>query len=45
MIKKENDDEVNRYKKETWKNVMNQKMGLKRLKEVNLRGNEMTLMN
>jgi hypothetical protein len=45
VIKKENEDAVNKYKKDTWKNVMTQKIGLKRLKEVNARGNEANLMN
>ena len=35
VIKKENEDAVNRYKKDTWKNVMTQKIGLKRIKEAN----------
>lgn len=45
QIKKENDDTEAGHKKQLWRSIMAQKMGLKKLKDLNSRGNELNLMN
>ena len=42
--KNENDTAVYQYKKELWRSIMSQKMGLKQIKALNNRGNELNLM-
>ena len=45
QIKKENNDTEMGHKKQLWRSIMAQKMGLKKIKDLNSRGNELNLMN
>ena len=40
-----NDQREFNHKKDLWRNVMAQKLGLQKIKELNKRGNELNLMN
>jgi hypothetical protein len=44
-IRKANEDAEMGHKKQLWRSIMAQKMGLKKIKELNNRGNELHLMN
>jgi hypothetical protein len=43
--KNENDSQEFAHKKNLWRQIMAQKMGLKKIKALNNRGNELNLMN
>ena len=43
--KNTNDNADMSYKKQLWRSIMSQKMGLKQIKTLNNRGNELNLMN
>lgn len=45
QIKQENEDAEMGHKKQLWRSIMAQKMGLKKIKDLNTRGNELNLMN
>ena len=45
QIKKANDEADMGHKKQLWRSIMAQKMGLKKIKDLNSRGNELNLMN
>lgn len=43
--KNQNDEADMDYKKQVWRSIMSQKMGLKQIKNLNEKGNELNLMN